>query len=166
MTLATHGTTPDVRPIPIDQRENEVMTQQQQQEVEQRPGTPATTVTDATTVTNTATATNTTAATSIVNSNNNITSNGQPEPPRLSFNNEHGSSDNDNGESNNSNNNTHATTTPILGDQQSNRREHLRHSRRRNLRSTHSVPSGSSTEVEADVADNNGINMRDLMDID
>ncbi|KAI9274362.1 hypothetical protein BDA99DRAFT_431647 [Phascolomyces articulosus] len=75
---------------------------------------------------------------------------------------------NDNGESNNnnSNNNTHSTPTPILGDQQSNRREHLHHNRRRNSRSTHSVPSGSSTEVEADVADNNGINMRDLMDID
>ncbi|KAG2225581.1 hypothetical protein INT45_013692 [Circinella minor] len=167
MPLATHGTTPDVMPIPIDQRENDVMVQQQQQEVEQRPGTPATTITDTTTVTNTTTATNSTAATSIVNSNNNnITNNGQPEPPRFSFNNEHGSSDNDNGESNNSNNNTHATTTPILGDQQSNRREHLHHSRRRNSRSTHSVPSGSSTEVEADVADNNGINMRDLMDID
>lgn len=68
-----------------------------------------------------------------------------------------------------------SVTSTDMGDMQSSdilnersTRDHRPHdlapSRRRNSRSTHSVPSGSSTEVEADVSDNAAA--RDLMDID
>lgn len=141
MPLATHGTTPDVLPIPIEGRQSDI---------------PA--VDEATAPTGDATHHRSSLSFSAEDADNGRRARNMdgihpsdimPEGPRR-------------------------VTTTDMDDIQSSdilnersRREHHHHlapSRRRNSRSTHSVPSGSSTEVEADISEN--AVTRDLMDID
>lgn len=130
--LATHGTTADVLPIPIDERQSDLP--QGQQQGQQDPA-------------------------AAQNTDDPATETGESEENRhaMAFN-TNASSDTDS--------NTH---TPHHQDSSLLRsghhhHHHHHHHRRRNSRTAPSVPSGSSTEVETEITDNNV--MRDLMDID
>ncbi|ORY99928.1 hypothetical protein BCR43DRAFT_484560 [Syncephalastrum racemosum] len=131
--LATHGTTADVLPIPIDERQSDLpQGQQQQQQQQQDPAAAPQT-------------------------NEHSTETVESEENRhMAFNN-NASSDTD------SNTHTpHHQDSSLL--RSGHHHHHHHHHRRRNSRTAPSVPSGSSTEVETEITDNNV--MRDLMDID